>query len=76
VYGLDDLSARLGIPARTRYETVTIRRYYYINEKYGKFSVEPMPSIDERCVNALLPHFGATPCWYLKRHTRRTIAVN
>jgi hypothetical protein len=21
------------------------------------------------CVNALFPHYGDTPCWYMKRHT-------
>jgi len=27
-------------------------------------------------VNALFPHFGARPCWYVARHTTQTIAVN
>jgi len=23
----------------------------------------------EKCVDALMPHFGYVPCWYLRRHT-------
>lgn len=76
IYSLDDLSARFGISSRPQYSTVTIRRYYFINEKYNKFSYEPAPSIEERCVNALFPHPGARPCWYVRRHTLQTIEVN
>jgi len=25
--------------------------------------------IIETCVDALMPHFGYVPCWYLRRHT-------
>ena len=76
LYGLDDLSARFGVPARPRFSTFTINRVYYINENYNKFSLEPIPSIEEQCVNALFPHSGSRPCWYVKRHTTETIAVN
>lgn len=76
VYGMDDLSARLGVPSRPRFSTFTINRFYFINEKYNKFSYEPLPSREERCVNALLPHSGSRPCWYVKRHTMETIDVN
>jgi hypothetical protein len=76
IYGLDDLSGRLGIPSRPRYSTVTIRRYYYINEKYGKFSYEPLPLMDVQCSNTLLPHWGVNPCWWVQRHKVVTIQVN
>jgi hypothetical protein len=68
IYGMDDLSGRFGVPARPRYSTVTVRRYYFIHEKYNKFSYEPLPVIDEECANTLLPHWGARPCWWVKRH--------
>jgi hypothetical protein len=76
LYETDDLSARIGVPSRPRFSTVTINRFYYINEKFNKFSYEPIPSVEERCVNALFPHFGSRPCWYVRRHTMETIAVN
>ena len=49
-YGLDDLSVVIGVPARPRYSTFTINRFYRVNEKFNKFSLNPMPPIDERCV--------------------------
>jgi hypothetical protein len=76
IYGLDDLSARFGIPPRPQYSTVRIRRYDLITEKYNKFSYEPLPPIDEQCANALLPHWGARPCWWVQRHKMITIKVN
>ncbi len=76
LYGLDDLSARIGVPARPRFSTFTINRFYRINEKFNKFSLEPMPAVQERCVNAMFPHSGSRPCWYVESHTMQMIAVN
>jgi hypothetical protein len=76
LYGLDDLSARFGVPARPRFDTYTIYRFYRINEKFNKYSFEPMSSAQEQCVNALFPHFGSRPCWYVQRHTMEAIPVN
>jgi hypothetical protein len=76
VYALDDLSVRLGVPPRPRFSTFVISRFYYVNEKYNKFSYEPLPKVNEQCVNALLPHFDSRPCWYVARHTLVIIPVN
>jgi len=76
VYGLDDLSVRIGVPSRPEYSTYKINRFYYINENYGKFSLESIPPVQERCINAMLPHSGMRPCWYVQRHTMQTIHVN
>jgi len=76
VYGLDDLSARLGVPARPRFSTFTITRLYRVNEKFNKFSFVPMPSVEQQCVNALFPHSGSMPCWYLESHTTQVTEVN
>jgi hypothetical protein len=76
IYGLDALSVVAGVPARPRYSTFTINRFYRVNEKFNKFSLNPMPPVDERCVNSLFPHFGSNPCWYVSRHTMQSIAVN
>jgi hypothetical protein len=76
LYGLDDLSARIGVPARPQFSTFTIYRFYRINEKFNKFSFEPLPPVQEKCVNALFPHSGSDPCWYLSRHTMQSISVN
>ena len=72
-YGLDDLSVVIGVPARPRYSTFTINRFYRVDEKFNKFSLNPLPAVDERCVNALFPHFGSNPCWYVSRHTLESV---
>jgi hypothetical protein len=76
LYGLDDLSARIGVPARPRFSTFTINRFYRVNEKFNKFSLDPLPAVQEQCVNALFPHSGSRPCWYVSRHTMQMIEVN
>jgi hypothetical protein len=73
LYGLDDLSVVVGVPARPRYSTFTINRFYRVDEKFNKFSLNPLPAVDERCVNALFPHFGSNPCWYVSRHTLESV---
>ena len=75
-YSLDFLSALAGVPSRPRYATITINRFFFVNEKFNKFSYSPIPSLEEKCVNALLPHFDARPCWYVKRHTTQTIDID
>jgi hypothetical protein len=76
LYGLDDLSARIGVPVRPRFSTFTVDRFYRINEKFNKYSFQPIGPVDERCVNALFPHSGSRPCWYVRRHTMEIISVN
>jgi hypothetical protein len=75
-YGLDALSVVIGVPARPRYSVYTINRFYRVDEKFNKFSLNPLPAVDERCVNALFPHFGSNPCWYVSRHTMQSVEVN
>jgi hypothetical protein len=71
----DDLSARFGIPGkRPTFGTVSVRREYAVLQKNKKTELTFDPPEDQACVNALLPHFGVEPCWYLSRH--KTIQVN
>jgi hypothetical protein len=30
---------------------------------------------DQTCVNALFPHLGYSPCWYLSRHKEQHIHI-
>ena len=76
VYAMDTLSWWANIPSRPEYSTYTIRKYYYINENFGKYSVESAGTYPEKCVNALLPHVSARPCWYVSTHLRNVIHVN
>ena len=50
------------------YGTVTVRHYYAIAEKNGKTQFVFDPPGPQTCVNALFPHSGMVPCWYLTRY--------
>jgi hypothetical protein len=71
----DDLSARLGLPGhRPTFGTVRVRRQIDVPQKNKKTEFYFEPPEDQACVNALFPHFGVQPCWYLNRH--KNIKVN
>ena len=59
LYALDFLSALAGVPARPRYSTITVNRFLYINEKYDKFSYEPIPFRCRRNVSMRCSRSGA-----------------
>lgn len=65
----DDASARFGFPGhRPTFGTVHVRRQIDVPQKDKKTEYYFEPPEDQACVNALLPHFGVKPCWYLNRH--------
>lgn len=70
VYGADDVCVRFrGRPV----EQIKVDHYYAVTNRWKELEYSTgSPSI-ETCVDALLPHFGHTPCWYLKRHTLQEI---
>ena len=56
---------------RAPFGTVLVRPYYAVRLKSGKTEFlfqQPQP---ETCVNSWFPHFGRTPCWYLRRHPEK-----
>jgi hypothetical protein len=53
---------------RSPYGSVTVTHYYAVLQKNGKTEFLFDPPQPETCVNALFPHQGSEPCWYLKRH--------
>lgn len=53
---------------RNAYGSVTVQHYYAVLQKNGKTEFlfdGPQPWT---CVNALFPHQGSLPCWYLSQH--------
>jgi hypothetical protein len=50
------------------YGSVTVRHYYAVLQKNGKTVFMFDPPQAWTCVNAVFPHGGSLPCWYLKRH--------
>jgi hypothetical protein len=54
-------------------QTVQVSQFYAIPLKNGQTQYAPAGSKDVACVEALLPHFGDRPCWYVRRHTEEWI---
>ncbi len=53
---------------RQPYGQVTVYAYDAIPQKSGKTELIFDPPELQTCVNALFPHSGDEPCWYLRRH--------
>jgi hypothetical protein len=56
---------------RNAYGSVVVSHYYAVLQKNGKTQFIFDPPAAEKCVNALFPHSGMQPCWYLSHHPER-----
>lgn len=66
LYAADDLWARYrGRPT----EQIKVGLYYAAMNHFNQIEYSVGPPVMMTCVDALLPHFGYVPCWYLRRHT-------
>ncbi len=76
LYAGDFLSARFGFPNhRPIYGSVMVTRTLAVMQKNKKQEYYFPPPQPQTCVNALFPHFGAPPCWYLQRHRIQQVAM-
>lgn len=75
-YLCDYVSLRYAIPKRPQYGSVVVHTYYAVTLKDKTTEFMFQPPAPQECVNALLPHFGDQPCWYLSRHTRQRINID
>jgi hypothetical protein len=66
VYIGDYVAARIRDDAM---QTVQVTQYHVIPLKNGQTQYASAGSKDAACVEALFPHFGDRPCWYVRRHT-------
>ena len=65
LYAADDLWARFrGRPV----EHIKVGRLYAAVNHWNEVEYSVGTPVVETCVDALMPHFGHTPCWYLLRH--------
>jgi hypothetical protein len=53
---------------RNPYGSVMVTHYYAVPQKNGKTQFIFDPAQPWTCVNALFPHGGSLPCWYLQKH--------
>jgi hypothetical protein len=71
-YGVDFVVFRIRLAkAGNAYGSVVVSHYYAVAQKNGKTQFIFDPPAPETCVNALFPHAGAQPCWYLQRHLQQ-----
>jgi hypothetical protein len=75
-YAGDYLSIRYrSSRGRDPFATVAVQPYYAIHQKNGKVEYDFAAPENQTCILSLFPHFGYSPCWYLKRHTERRIDI-
>ena len=65
IYVADDLWARFrGRPV----EQIKVGRLYAAVNHFNQVEYSVGTPVMETCLDALMPHFGYTPCWYLRQH--------
>src|SRR2546423_1376602 len=75
-YGADFVLFRYrAAGSRHAYGSVTVNHYYAVLQKNGKTSYIFDPPGPQTCVNALFPHEGLQPCWYLRRHPEQVTNI-
>jgi hypothetical protein len=60
------------------FESITVPRILAIPEKSGKteYEIDALnPEQTVTCVHSLFPHFGYSPCWYVKPRMNRPIPM-
>jgi len=69
-YAADDLWARFrGRPV----EQMKVDRVYLAMNHWNQVENSLGTPIMQTCVDALMPHFGYVPCWYLRRNTLQQV---
>ena len=57
------------------FSDITIEHYDAIREKAGKTEFIFHDPTMQRCVHALFPHMGHSPCWYVERHKEQRTEI-
>jgi hypothetical protein len=78
VYAGDYISVRVRSAGKTPgnpIDTIQLNPLYAIPQKSGKNDYMFGDPQSETCVHSLFPHYGYTPCWYLKRSAAKIISM-
>lgn len=67
-YAADFAVFRRRVAKGDAYGSIVVSHYYAVAQKNGKTQFIFEPPAPENCVNALFPHAGSPPCWYLRKH--------
>ena len=55
--------------------SVMVNAYYAVPEKNGRTEYDLQSSGPQVCANAIFPHMGYLPCWYLRKHRDQEIKL-
>jgi len=72
-YALDDVWARArGKPT----EQMKVDRYYSDINHWNQIEYSLGTPVMQTCIDAVMPHFGYVPCWYLRKHTLQELKTD
>lgn len=57
------------------FEDVRVDSMYAMKNRWNEVEFSVGSTGTERCVEALFPHFGYTPCWYVNSHAMKYIHI-
>jgi len=72
LYAFDDLYARF---RKDQFADVQISRLYKMKNRWNETEYSVAGLANQKCVYALFPHFGYSPCWYVNRHPVQYINI-
>jgi len=75
LYAVDWIVFRVRVARGTAFDSVVVNAYYAVPQKTGKTEYDFQSSGPQPCANAVFPHMGYLPCWYLRRHTDQEIKL-
>jgi hypothetical protein len=70
LYAGDLISVKL---RRDPLSIVQINKIYAVPQKGGKTEFDAGDPESQTCVNAVFPHLGYSPCWYVNRHRNQQV---
>lgn len=57
------------------FQDVRVDSMYAVNNRWNETEYSAASTGTQRCVEALFPHFGYTPCWYVNSHAMKYIHI-
>jgi len=79
LYAGDYVSVRYRMAHKTvtdPIESTQVRPLYAVPRKDGKDEFDFGDTETQTCVHSLFPHFGYSPCWYMKREDQEPIPIS
>jgi hypothetical protein len=72
LYAFDDIYARI---RKDQLATVQVSHMYKMKNRWNETEYSVGGQENQKCIYSLFPHFGYSPCWYLKGHSMYYINI-